>query len=289
MPNHLTGYRIKTVCELTGIARNTLLAWERRYGFVTPARAPNGYRLYSDLDLALIRQIKEVVDRGLAISEAINYVLKQRRALAPTGTDNSLVNTPSSTHEDLLDALLRFDRMSAEAIMKTVETVPIESLLADFFTPVLHVIGEGWSSGKYSIAQEHFASGFIREQLIAILLRLGCGPEDGDIAVCCCYPDDQHELGLLMVAIRLAMRSWRVTWLGARMPEDSLVEFLNEHPPKLMCISVTLERDSTEVEAFAKRVRASIPKPISLVLGGPGVKGVPHVEGVRFVADPGQI
>ena len=30
------GYRIKTGSDLTGIPKNTLIAWERRYGLVAP-------------------------------------------------------------------------------------------------------------------------------------------------------------------------------------------------------------------------------------------------------------
>ena len=288
MSSHTGGYRIKTVCEITGVARNTLLAWERRYGFVQPVRAANGYRLYSEYDVALIRQVKEVVDRGWAISEAIGYVLMQRRA-AEAEASNAVANNPASTHVELLEALLDFDRVRAEAVMRQVDSIPIESIIADFFSPVLANIGQGWVDGKYTIAQEHFASGFVRDQLVAILLRLGCGPEDGKVAVCCCYPDDQHELGLLMVAIRLAMRSWRITWLGSRMPEDSLVQFLNKHPPAMVCISITLERDVVEVESFARRVRKAVPSKVEVVMGGPGVRNVKAVEGVRFVEDPGRI
>ena len=47
-------YRMKTVSELTGIPRNTLVAWERRYGLPEPERLANGYRLYSDADVELL-------------------------------------------------------------------------------------------------------------------------------------------------------------------------------------------------------------------------------------------
>ena len=46
------GYRIKTVSDITGIQRATLLAWERRFRLVAPTRHANGYREYSDSDLA---------------------------------------------------------------------------------------------------------------------------------------------------------------------------------------------------------------------------------------------
>ena len=67
-------YRIKTVARLTGVPRNTLLAWERRYSVVQPGRAANGYREYSDEDLATLTSVKQLIDRGYRISEAVQLV-----------------------------------------------------------------------------------------------------------------------------------------------------------------------------------------------------------------------
>ena len=41
-------YRVKTVCALTGIPRNTLLAWERRYPILELRRSPTGHRIYAE-------------------------------------------------------------------------------------------------------------------------------------------------------------------------------------------------------------------------------------------------
>ena len=60
------GYRIHTVSRLTGIARNTLLAWERRFDFLEPTRQDNGYREYTDQDLSLLQAVKRLVDEGWA-------------------------------------------------------------------------------------------------------------------------------------------------------------------------------------------------------------------------------
>lgn len=68
-------YQIKTVSRLTGIPRNTLLAWERRYALVVPERAPNGYRLYSDADVARLNAVRQLLDQGYKVSEAAALVL----------------------------------------------------------------------------------------------------------------------------------------------------------------------------------------------------------------------
>ena len=64
-------YNTKAVVQQTGIPAPTLRAWERRYTFLLPGRAENSYRRYSERDIAVIRWLKERVDSGMSISQAI--------------------------------------------------------------------------------------------------------------------------------------------------------------------------------------------------------------------------
>src|SRR2546427_12509418 len=64
-------FNTKAVVHQTGIAAPTLRAWERRYMILSPERAHNDYRLYSERDIAIIRWLKERVDAGMSISQAI--------------------------------------------------------------------------------------------------------------------------------------------------------------------------------------------------------------------------
>jgi len=64
-------FNTKAVVRETGIAAPTLRAWERRYSILSPERAQNDYRLYSERDIAIIRWLKDRVDAGMSISQAI--------------------------------------------------------------------------------------------------------------------------------------------------------------------------------------------------------------------------
>ena len=59
-----TGYKIGTVSKLTGISPDTLRIWERRYAVVTPERSPGGGRLYTTEDIARLKLIRRLVDKG---------------------------------------------------------------------------------------------------------------------------------------------------------------------------------------------------------------------------------
>src|SRR5690349_5390066 len=62
---------MKAMVQQTGIAAPTLRAWERRYAILSPERARNDYRLYSERDIVIIRWLKERVDAGMSISQAV--------------------------------------------------------------------------------------------------------------------------------------------------------------------------------------------------------------------------
>lgn len=64
-------FNTKAVVQETGIPAPTLRAWERRYSILSPERANNTYRLYSERDIALIRWLKERIQSGMSISQAI--------------------------------------------------------------------------------------------------------------------------------------------------------------------------------------------------------------------------
>src|ERR1035438_7706841 len=64
-------FNTKAVVQQTGIAAPTLRAWERRYMLLSPERAQNDYRLYSERDIAIIRWLKAHIATGMSISQSI--------------------------------------------------------------------------------------------------------------------------------------------------------------------------------------------------------------------------
>ena len=67
------GYRIKTVSEILEVPRNTLLAWERRYGLVKPERLPNGYREYSEQDIETLRSLEAALESYAGCAVIISH------------------------------------------------------------------------------------------------------------------------------------------------------------------------------------------------------------------------
>jgi DNA-binding transcriptional MerR regulator len=264
-------YRAKTVVALTGIPRETLLAWERRYDILEPRRSAGGHRLYSEEDVAVLRQLKQLVDGGLSISEAVLAVRRQ-----PVQT-----HTPAgSLDQELFEALSRYDRAAVEALMPRLRQLPFVEALEEVYLPMLRETGERWAQGRCSVAQEHYISGWCREQLMAIRHGLGSGPLHGPRAVCAVAPEEAHELGLLALSIRLSLWGWQVTWLGANLPIEELARYVAEEQPRLVCLSATLHPGPETLRAWVARLLEAAPPRTLIALGGEGTRGLPPLPGV---------
>ena len=70
-----TGLTLKAVSRRTGIPAATLRTWERRYGFLRPARSANGYRLYGEQEIAQVLQVKRLLEQGVRIGAAMEMVM----------------------------------------------------------------------------------------------------------------------------------------------------------------------------------------------------------------------
>lgn len=265
------GYRIKTVAELVGISKGTLLAWERRYSFVVPERAENGYREYTDADVERLRRIKRLVEEGYKISEAISLTHEAAAPAAVVAPSSAEVGGLCQLQKELLEALRRYDLTTATALNERLAGLSFQQRIEQVFMPLLIEVGERWAEGSLSVAQEHFASEFCREQLAAMLISVGYGPKEGPTAICATYPGERHELALLSLAVRLALAGYRVRYLGADLPLKDLCVAANELGPRLVLISVTMPVQQADLEGYITTLRAACPPHTRVTIGGPGL------------------
>jgi DNA-binding transcriptional MerR regulator/methylmalonyl-CoA mutase cobalamin-binding subunit len=286
MCGELLSYRIKTIAKILGIPRNTLLAWERRYAVVTPARTANGYRTYSDHDLTVLREVQSLTQDGYAISEAVNMIrTKSSGPPLPVHSTTTLSPLQEPTNQ-LQDALLNFDHARAEVAMRAYRHLGFRELINAVFVPILVEIGTKWADGQISILQEHYVSGFIHDQMSGMYLQLGSGPENGPHAICAGYPEEIHEIGLMAISIQLVLEGWRVTHLGTRVPQNELIEFINVQKPVLLCVSVMYEKEPYKIAAYAETIRGQIPEDVTIAIGGQAVCASQiDVEGISIASD----
>jgi methanogenic corrinoid protein MtbC1 len=129
----------------------------------------------------------------------------------------------------------------------------LESAMRDVLVPYLREVGERWAAGELSVAQEHFASNLIRGRLLSLSRSWGSGT--GPSVVLACPPGEAHDLGLIMFGLSVSRRGWRVTFLGADTPFESLLDAARRVRPALIVLAVAdrrgARRHAQEIAALA--------------------------------------
>lgn len=88
-------YNIGAAARLSGVSREKIRMWERRYGAVTPARDAGNHRLYSHEDVERLSRIRALVSRGHTVSKVANLALDQLdELLASAGQATAKVAAP---------------------------------------------------------------------------------------------------------------------------------------------------------------------------------------------------
>ena len=226
--------RIGELARRTGVSPELLRAWETRYGLLQPSRSPGGFRLYSVRDEARIRRMTTLIGDGVSAAEAARHALTDDQVHATT-IESPLVGQLA---DELRTALDSFDGAGAHTVLdRLLASVSIDVVLADVLLPYLRDLGDRWAAGRASVAQEHFASNLIRGRLLGIARDWGSG--DGPALLLACLPAESHDLGLIIFGILAARRGWRVTFLGADTPLDTVLESIRSLEPSLTVLLAT--------------------------------------------------
>jgi len=265
-------HRIHRVAKLTGLSKDVIRVWERRFSLLKPIRGANRYRNYSDEDVALLKYLKEQLDAGGSIGELSKLgreeLLSRARSSAP---QVSLVdNTFSRLLRELLSALDPFDRVTFEKRLNgAVAVVPFEEALHGILLPLQEQVGQLWHDGHVNVAIEHYVTKQIQQKIYSAMNQLPVA-EFGAKVVVACPPDEEHEIAALAVAYRCRVRGCRVYYLGANVPIASLTNLCSKVQPDLTIISFPLALPSDKGTQLVQALTHEISPVSNLAVGGRG-------------------
>src|SRR5690349_15444917 len=189
---------ISAVERETGLSKDVLRMWERRYGFPRPARDENGERQYTLAETAKLRAIKRLMDVGVRPGRIIGLSLDQLNTLADA-------RAPMRAHDgvpperDIVSILRAHDAGALQqAIAQWMMRQGLQRFVVDTLAPLNRVVGEAWMRGDLHVFEEHLYSeqvqGSLRTAINAFARHAG-HPR----VLLTTLPSEQHGLGLLMV------------------------------------------------------------------------------------------
>lgn len=241
-------FRIGELSRRVGVSPDVLRAWERRYGVLRPTRTAGGFRLYSAADERRVRQMLALQERGLSPAVAARTADAEDADFGRGGAEE--------IQQALADALSRFDEAAANrAFDRALATLTLDTLLCDVVLDYLADLGDRWSAGLASVAQEHFSSNIVRGRLLGLARDWGQG--GGPLSLLACAPGELHDLGLICFGLALRARGSRIAFLGADTPVDTLMHTADELHPALVVVTATDSDRFTQVQSELRALASS--------------------------------
>lgn len=248
--------RIGEFARRTGVSPELLRAWERRYGLLQPIRSAGGFRLYTAEDADRVARMQQGLEQGLSAAESA------RRTLADARPAEGLLEDERGR---LLSAVAAYDETAVHGVLdEALAAFSLETVLRELILPSLREVGEEWERGELEVGQEHFASNLIRERLLGLGRLWGRG--GGPLAILACAPGERHDIGLIAFGLLLRSHGWRLLFLGADTPLETLERAVAVNPARLV---VVVSVDSARLEAERSRLRR-LARSAPLVLSGSG-------------------
>jgi methanogenic corrinoid protein MtbC1 len=261
-------YPIRAVSKLTGIGMDTLRAWERRYGAVTPTRDQRG-RLYSEADVARLRLIHQAVAGGHSVGRVANLKVDELRRLGMQDRGEGAMASDADL-STLIATLQKFDGAALDReLSRLAALLPPFELVRNALLPTLREVGDRWHRRADGIAHEHMMSAAMRH-LLGTFLRLYGHGRSASRLLFATPTGERHEIGILGAAMLAASQGFSVSYVGPDLPAREVVEAVNRSEADVLVLGLTLtQRDRLRVREL-RTILGSLPTHVEVWVGGPG-------------------
>ncbi len=137
-----------------------------------------------------------------------------------------------------------------QALADTTRAMVYDGLVSE----AMHLVGDRWRSGRWTVADEHLASQTLLRALDDVRPEVGPESRIGPLAVLAGVAGEQHAIGLILLDHLLVESGWTVARLGADVPADDLGRFVQRNEARLVAITAS---DPARRDSVAASIRAA--------------------------------
>lgn len=277
------GFTIAAVERDTGLSKDTLRVWERRYLFPVPGRDVHGERLYSREQLEQLRLIKRLLDTGHRPGQVVGLPHAELQALGrqaggskqrPQGPRGK---TAVMTAGDVLapqiqtcfELVKRHDALGLRhTLSAAVQALGLASFVSTLVAPLNTLIGDAWMDGRLEIFEEHFYTESVTAVLRHGISSLGVGAAASPRVLLTTFPQESHGLGLLMVETFLALQGCNCLSLGVQTPVPDIARAVLAHGARIVVLSFSASLNPKDVTQGLRDLRGLLPPAVEIWTGG---------------------
>jgi methanogenic corrinoid protein MtbC1 len=271
-------YNIQEISARTGIPKDLLRQWERRYGYPNPERDANGNRIYSNSQLDKLLLIHQLLDQGKRPGKLIHLEMDELK---------SMLQLPEEIfNKDELIRLLK----SGQAIqlgdwLQSMVHNDLRRFVHKVMSPAITAVGSAWEQGEITVYEEHIFTEIMKRiahKHLAEQPRNNSGPK----VMLTTVPGEKHTLGLLMVEIILRLGGAKVISFGTEMPFNEIREAAEKHGVDILGLSFSGSYKAEDAVVMLAGLRQAVRPNIHIWSGGAAFNNTYEpLEGVEIFHD----
>lgn len=194
--------------------------------------------------------------KGTFVSDLPGKASKsQPGALSFTGLSDWHTTYPHNWQK-LIDPLLAFDCVGVEqAISEVLAAHSVEAVANELFPAIIKYLEQQWQAGNVGLPVHNYAITTVRSQLIAMVNATPMA-DHGPKILLGCTPEDQHEIGLLLLALNLRRRGYLVIYIGPNLTLSEFRALLETGKPQIVCLSAATDQAVLRLKALASQCLA---------------------------------
>jgi methanogenic corrinoid protein MtbC1 len=259
----------------TGIGKDTLRVWERRYGFPQPYRDAHGERTYPLDQVEKLRTIKRLMDQGhrpgriVAQSmEALQHLSRGEAALQSNRALPHAHNNPDLMPYIALLQSQDHDGMRRE-LLKVLSHEGLQHFVTEVVAPLTRMVGDAWARGDLAVYEEHLYTECVTSLMRQVILAIPRADSGGAPTVLLTtLPQEAHGLGLLMVESLLSLQGCRCVSLGTQTPVRDIAQAAKAHRVDVVALSFSLNMNPNHVVDGLAELNLLLPASIEVWVGG---------------------
>lgn len=279
---------ISAVERDTGLSKDTLRVWERRYGFPMPQRDTLGERLYPLEQVEKLRLIKRLLDQGMRPSKLMGADASELTVLLER--HGAVRGEPAPPPEFAAVLPLIRQHRSEElraALSQLLMRHGLQRFVQDVVGPLNAQIGEAWMRGEVQVYEEHLYTEQIQNVLRGAINAHLVGAQRPRILLTT-LPEEEHGLGLLMAEALLASEGAQCLSLGTRTPLPDIRMAAMASAADIVALSFSAAYPARQALSALHALRQALPASVGVWAGGAALRDkARQLEGIRVIGDIG--
>jgi MerR family transcriptional regulator, light-induced transcriptional regulator len=281
---------ISAVERETGLSKDVLRIWERRYGFPEPKRDDGAERQYPPEQVAKLRAIKRLMDTGMRPGKLMRRSLAELNMLAETRAGPRREAIAPALERDLLALLKSHNAPSLQhALANQLMRQGLQRFVLETITPLNRAVGEAWMRGELQVFEEHL---FTEQLQVALRTAVNAFPRQAGVpkVLLTTFPGEQHGLGLLMVEALLVPEGAQCISLGTQTPIDDIRNAALAHKVHVVALSFSAAFPLRQAGEGLATLRRQLPAAVALWAGGEMTRRLrKSLPGVLLIPELGEL